>query len=133
MNIPVVFDSYARLRNSIVRNRHSSYLRFSTFLLDIVELLYQSGYIAGYKLDVNNNLSISGIIIYFNTASDVFRELTPISKPSNRVYSGYRKLMRRKYTGYELTVLTTNRGVLTRSECILQHVGGEVLFILQKR
>ena len=131
MVIPVLYDSYARIRNAVIRRRVSTTLLYSRLVLDIIDLLYREGYIMSYSIIYLNRLSCkipTHIKVEFNSASSVLKYIYVYSKPSKRIYCGVRKLMSRKYDGFELIVLSTSKGVMCRHECILNGLGGEILF-----
>ena len=50
-----------------------------------------------------------------------------LSKPSRRLYSGYKKVKRVK-SGYGMAVLSTPKGILSDKEARKEKVGGELLF-----
>lgn len=141
MIVPVLYDSYARIRNALNANLSGVTIRYNKQTLRVISLLYSLGYISNYMLtykhikhprDLRPIRLVSGIYIDFNKASYILKYIKPISKPSRRVYISYKKLLKRKYSGHELTVLSTNLGVITKTECILNHVGGELLFIIKR-
>lgn len=127
--VPVIYDSYARIRNSIVRNRPKATLIYSKFTVSVLDLLYKHGYLSSYKLIFDERYdSVAWIEVYFNSASKSLVRLEVFSRPSRRIYVGYKELMGRHYSGFELVVLSTSKGILTRSECVMFRVGGELLF-----
>lgn len=129
MSVPVIYDSYARIRNSIVRKRPFARLIYSKYVVSILDVLCKFGYLSSYKLIFDERYdSIAWIEVYFNSASPSLVRLEILSRPSRRVYVGYKQLMRRPYSGFELIVLSTSKGILTRSECVMLRIGGELLF-----
>lgn len=129
--VPVIYDGYARIRNSVIRNRPKTILIYSKFTVSVLDLLYNLGYLSGYKLIFDEKYDTTAWIeVYFNSASKSLIRLDVLSKPSRRIYVGYKELMGRHYSGFELVVLSTSKGILTRSECVMLKIGGELLFKL---
>ena len=56
----------------------------------------------------------------------MIKEITRVSKPGRRVYSGIKDLPR-VYAGLGISILSTPRGVLSDGEARAANVGGEVL------
>ena len=56
----------------------------------------------------------------------MIREISRVSTPGRRVYSGVKDLPR-VYDGLGISILSTPRGVLSDSEARDQNVGGEIL------
>jgi len=56
----------------------------------------------------------------------VIREISRVSKPGRRVYSGIKDLPK-VYGGLGIAILSTPRGVMSDSEARAQNVGGEII------
>lgn len=50
-----------------------------------------------------------------------------LSKPSRKLYAGYKNLRPVKQ-GYGIGILSTPKGIITNSEAVKQKVGGQLLF-----
>ncbi len=62
----------------------------------------------------------------YNEGDPVIREISRVSTPGRRVYSGVKDLPR-VYDGLGISILSTPRGVLSDSEARDPNVGGEIL------
>jgi small subunit ribosomal protein S8 len=62
----------------------------------------------------------------YQEGAPVIREISRVSKPGRRVYSGIKNLQK-VYGGLGISILSTPRGVMSDSEARAQNVGGEVI------
>lgn len=106
-----VVVEYTKLRESI--------------LLKLKELSYIEDFKTSEVDAVKKNLKIK--LAYDEKGKSKITDLKKISKLSQRIYSGYRKIMPVKY-GQGKMILSTPVGILTGEEAQKQKVGGEILF-----
>ena len=66
------------------------------------------------------------IELKYSEGEPAIKEITRISKPGRRVYSGIKDLPR-FYNGLGIQILSTPRGVMSDNEARAANVGGEVL------
>jgi small subunit ribosomal protein S8 len=62
----------------------------------------------------------------YHEGTPVIREISRVSKPGRRVYSGIKDLPK-VYGGLGIAILSTPRGVMSDSEARAQNVGGEII------
>ncbi len=121
-------DMITRIRNA-QRSRHASCVAPASKLrANALEALKREGYIRGYTAEVlRPGVSQLRIELKYNEGEPVIKEITRVSKPGRRVYSGIADLPR-VYAGLGVSILSTPRGVLSDGEARAANVGGEVLF-----
>ena len=121
-------DMITRIRNA-QRSRHTTCVAPASKLrANALEALKREGYIRGYTSEeVRPGVSQLRIELKYNEGEPVIKEITRVSKPGRRVYSGIRELPR-VYAGLGVSILSTPRGVLSDGEARAANVGGEVLF-----
>lgn len=121
-------DMITRIRNA-QRSRHSSCVAPASKLrANALEALKREGYIRGYTAEtLRPGVNQLRIELKYNEGEPVIKEITRISKPGRRVYSGIADLPR-VYAGLGVSILSTPRGVLSDGEARAANVGGEVLF-----
>jgi small subunit ribosomal protein S8 len=66
------------------------------------------------------------IELKYHDGEPVIREISRVSKPGRRVYSGIKDLPT-IYNGLGISILSTPRGVMSDNEARDANVGGEVL------
>jgi small subunit ribosomal protein S8 len=116
-----------RIRNA-QRSRHTSCVAPASKLrANVLEVLKREGYIRGYQAEeLRPGVARLRIELKYAEGQPVIKEITRVSKPGRRVYSGIKELPR-VYAGLGTSILSTPRGVLSDAEARAANVGGEVL------
>lgn len=93
----------------------------------ILELLKENNYIESFERKGRVPKRILDIKLKYNDGRGTISGIKFVSKPSRRLYVGYKeiKLVKR---GYGLSVISTPKGIITGKEARKNKVGGEVLF-----
>lgn len=102
----------------------SPYSRMDEKVLDV---LLRNNYVESFEKKGKGSKKILAIKIKYNNSKGVITGIKFISKPSRRLYIGYKDIRRVK-NGYGLSVISTPIGVITGSEARKSKVGGEALF-----
>ncbi len=120
-------DMLTRIRNA-QRSRHSTCVAPASKLrANVLEALKREGYIRGYAAEeLRPGIAQLRIELKYSEGQPVIKEITRVSKPGRRVYSGIKELPR-VYAGLGTSILSTPRGVLSDAEARAANVGGEVL------
>ena len=120
-------DMITRIRNA-QRSRHAACVAPASKLrANVLEALKREGFIRGYAAEeVRPGIALLRIELKYNEGEPVIKEITRVSKPGRRVYSGIKDLPR-VYAGLGISILSTPRGVLSDGEARAANVGGEVL------
>jgi small subunit ribosomal protein S8 len=94
----------------------------------MTKILKEKGYILDYKFDEDDKQGLIKIALKYHpvTKAPAIRNLTRISKPGLRKYSGV-DTMPRVLNGLGIAILSTSKGVMTDKEAKKEKVGGEVL------
>lgn len=96
--------------------------------LSIAESLVRAGYLKSSQRKGRGVKKIIAIELkYDEEDKPVIRDIKFISRPSKRVYRGYREIRRSKQ-GYGHYFISTPRGILNNLEAKKMKVGGELLF-----
>ena len=121
-------DMITRIRNA-QRSRHATCVAPASKLrANALEALKREGFIRGYTAEeLRPGVSLLRIELKYSEGEPVIKEITRVSKPGRRVYSGIKELPR-VYAGLGVSILSTPRGVLSDGEARAANVGGEVLF-----
>ena len=120
-------DMLTRIRNGQRARKSKVTSPASRLRTNVLEVLKREGFIRGFSQhEVRRGISEIEIELKYHEGDPVIREISRVSKPGRRVYSGIRDLPR-VYDGLGISILSTPRGVLSDSEARDQNVGGEVL------
>ena len=120
-------DMLTRIRNA-QHSRHSTCVAPASKLrANVLEALKREGYIRGYQAEeLRPGIAQLRIELKYTEGQPVIKEITRVSKPGRRVYSGIKELPR-VYAGLGTSILSTPRGVLSAPEARAANVGGAVL------
>ncbi len=120
-------DMLTRIRNGQRARKSKITSPASRLRTNVLEVLKREGFIRGFSQhEVRRGISEIEIELKYHEGDPVIREISRVSKPGRRVYSGIRDLPR-VYDGLGISILSTPRGVLSDAEARDQNVGGEVL------
>lgn len=127
MIIKSFFDSITRIRNSSNLKMKFVKIRTSKFILNVLSILYELGFIAGFKII---NLKETLVFLRYLHNFSVFRNLLPISKPSKFIFISKKQLNyynfnKRNFNSFFL--ISTNKGILTDKQCISLGIGGKLI------
>jgi small subunit ribosomal protein S8 len=120
-------DLLTRIRNGQAASKQSIKSPASKLRANVLEVLKREGYIRGYtQAEVRPGVSELTVELKYYEGRPVISEISRVSKPGRRVYSGITELPR-VANGLGISILSTPRGVMSDAEARAQHVGGEVL------
>jgi small subunit ribosomal protein S8 len=120
-------DMLTRIRNGQRAKKGSIVSPGSRLRRNVLDVLKREGFIRDFSQHaVREGVQELKIELKYHEGSPVIREISRVSTPGRRVYSGIKDL-NRVYNGLGIAILSTPRGVLSDSEARDQNVGGEVL------
>ena len=123
-----ISDYLTRVRNAIAAKHKVVEIPGSNVKKAITQILMDQGYIMNFKFIEDNKQGIIKIALKYNnkTKDSAIQNLTRISKPGLRKYSGVDTLPR-VLNGLGIAIVSTSRGLITDKEARKQKIGGEVL------
>jgi small subunit ribosomal protein S8 len=120
-------DMLTRIRNGQRARKSAVAAPASNLHARVLDVLQREGFIRGYStIELRPGLKELRIELKYHEGEPVIREISRVSKPGRRVYSGIKDLPR-VYNGLGVAILSTPRGVISDAEARDAHVGGEVL------
>lgn len=127
MSIDAVGNFLTIIRNGLMASKPFVVAPHSKLSVSIVQILKDEGFIRDFIIQDEEQVqpNIKLFLKYVNGES-VIHEITRISKPSRRKYAGI-KNVKPVIGGLGISILTTNRGILTNKKAKELGVGGEVL------
>lgn len=126
MSDPIA-DMLTRIRNGQRAGMESVESPASKLRLRVLAVLKREGYIHGFaRRQLRPGISLIRIELKYHGELPVIRELTRVSKPGRRVYSGLASLPQ-VHSGLGIVILSTPAGILSGREARNQRVGGEIL------
>jgi small subunit ribosomal protein S8 len=122
-----VADLLTRVRNALGARHSSLSIPRSKTKLAIIKILADEGFIDGYEVDESGPQgSIKVHLKYIREGVPAITGIQRVSRPGRRVYRGKDDIPK-VLNGLGVTIMSTNRGVMTGSASEKNQVGGEVL------
>lgn len=122
------YDLLIRIKNAQAVKQERIKAPYSKFDEAVANLLFKHNYIGGVAKKGRMPKRVLEIELkYDSDGSGAIRGIKFISKPSRRIYAGYRDLKSVKQ-GYGALVISTPSGIMSGSEAKKKKLGGELLF-----
>ena len=122
-----IADMLTRIRNAITAKHPEVNVSLSKEKFAIAKILEEEGYISGVNVVENGQFKDINIVLkYLSNGENVIQGLKRISKPGLRVYAGSDNLPK-VISGLGISIISTNKGIMTNKKAQSQNVGGEVL------
>lgn len=118
-------DMLTRIRNAQMAEKSNVSMPSAKLKVAVAKVLKEEGYVASYEVvgDVKPTLSIE--LKYFE-GKPVIEELKRVSRPGLRQYKSVDQLPKVK-GGLGVSIVSTNKGVMTDRAARAAGIGGEVL------
>ena len=123
-----ISDYLTRLRNAISAKHKVVEIPGSNVKKAITQILMDQGYILNFKEIKDEKQGIIKIALKYDnkTKDSAIRNLTRISKPGLRKYTGVDS-MPRVLNGLGIAIISSSKGLITDKEARKHNVGGEIL------
>jgi small subunit ribosomal protein S8 len=96
-----------------------------------LNILWNEGYILGYKTQKNNSNTIK-IFLKYNQGKPVINSLKLISKPGHKIYYSVKQIWKIN-SNQTFIIFTTNKNLLSATDCKKLKIGGEPLVSISAR
>ena len=127
MNDPIG-DFIIRIKNANKVGKNEISLPFSKLKFSIAELLSSKGYLGTVsKKNKGNSKYLTVEPLYNDDKSPLISNVKRISKPSRRLYSKSKNIVRFR-RGYGMSVYSTPKGIMSDVDAKKANLGGEHLF-----
>lgn len=121
-----IADFITRIRNAVMVGKTEVLVPTSKLKLAVAEVLVENGYLASCEVVDGKPRGMLHIIINEPGKVAKINEITKVSKPGRRVYSGADELPVVK-SGRGIVIISTSKGLMTGREAKKNKLGGEVL------
>ena len=123
-----IADMFSRIRNALLAKKESVSVPASRIKLEIARFLQKKGFIEEIKKRGKKTKKIIKLVFFSNAASPKISDITQISKPSRRVYAGYRELKSHSRRG--TYIISTPKGIMDGKEARKLKLGGEIIGVI---
>lgn len=121
------YDLLAKIKNAYAARKEGFQTPYSKLNHEVAKLLVRYRFLKDVQKRVSDKKLFLDIKLAYDDGSPRFQDFKIVSKPSRRLYSGYRDIKAVRQ-GYGIGVLTTPQGVLSNTEAREKKAGGEYLF-----
>ncbi|MBR3270199.1 30S ribosomal protein S8 [Candidatus Saccharibacteria bacterium] len=121
-----IADFISRIRNAVMVNKTEILVPTSKLKLKVAEILVKNGYLASCDVVEGTPRALLHVVINEPGTVAKISEITKISKPGRRVYSGAAEIPTIK-SGRGMVIVSTSKGLMTGKEAKKNHLGGEIL------
>jgi small subunit ribosomal protein S8 len=121
------YDLLAKIKNAYAARKEGFQTPFSKLDHEIAKLLVRYRFLKDVQKRTTDKKHYLDIRLSYVDGMPRFQDFRIVSKPSRRVYFGYRDIKAVRQ-GYGIGVLTTPSGVFSNTEAREKKAGGEYLF-----
>lgn len=121
-----VADFIIRIKNACLAGRKKVLFPYSKMAKSIGKLLVEEHFLQDLKEEIKDGKKFLVAEIRYEKRVPVLNDVLIISKPSLRIYKRAKNITRSM--GSEVSILSTNKGIMTEEEARKKGVGGEILF-----
>lgn len=120
-----ISDYLTRIRNAVMAKHKMVEIPASNVKKEITKILYDKGYILGYKFEDVPPQGIIKIALKYNPEPAI-REIQKLSRPGLRKYVNSQSIPR-ILNGLGIAIISTSQGIMTDKEAKKLNIGGEAL------
>ena len=120
-----ISDLLTRIRNAQQANNPTVAMQSSKLKIAICEVLKREGYIDDFSVTAGAKPALN-VTLRYHRGRPVIEEFRRVSRPGLRAYRANDDLPK-VMGGLGVSIVSTNKGVMTDREARAQGVGGEVL------
>ena len=125
MSDPIA-DFLTRIRNAQMAKMPVVSCPSSKIKIALSKVLEQEGYIDGYTVNEEQGKSVINLGLKYYEGKAVIEEIKRVSRPGLRNYKGKENLPKNR-AGLGISILTTNKGLMTEKQAKAAGIGGEIL------
>ena len=120
-------DLFSRIRNAQLRKKKIVSSPLSKMRESILEVLKNEGYIRGFaRTKHSSGREELDIELKYDDSGPVISNITRISKPGRRVYSGVQRIPF-VHNGLGISIISTSQGVMSDTDAREKKIGGEII------
>lgn len=124
--IDPIADMLTRIKNAQAVKQLEVRIPFSRIKFDLLQILGKKGFIGKAEKKGKEPHKYIKVGLKYDGNTPAIGGAKRISKPSQRIYAGYKDIKPVKQ-GYGLMIISTSKGLMTDKEAKKQKFGGEIL------
>ena len=119
---------FASIKNGQLAKRSFIFHTRKKICESFLKILWQEGFIIGYKIDCNNKNKFK-IFLKYKNGQPVINSLKLISKPSRIIYYSIKQIWKIN-SSKSFIIFSTNKGLKSILECKKLKIGGEPFIVI---
>ena len=123
-----LWNMFANLKNGQLAKRNYIYQTRKNICEAFLKLLWDEGFILGYKVDPNDFNKLK-IFLKYKNGKPVINSIKLLSKPSKRIYWSIDQIWKID-SSKTFIIFSTNKGLKTIIDCKKLKIGGEPYIII---
>lgn len=100
---------------------------YSNLQKAIGKVLVKEGFLTEAEIDEVSGKKVLVVVIKYRKRKPIFTDVSLVSKPSLRVYIKNKNMGLENRNG-TISIVSTNKGIMTAREARKENIGGELLF-----
>lgn len=123
-----IADMFTRIRNSLQARHDEVVIPFSKAKVAIAEILKSEGFVGAFEI-INEDTKKRNIRIelkYNDDGKPTLSYIQRVSRPGKRLYAP-KKRIPKVLNGFGVSIISTNKGIMTGRDARVQNVGGELI------
>lgn len=124
--IDPISDFITRIKNAVMAKHTTVALPYSKLKESLGEILKKEGYVTDVVVDTTKPFPELVLTLKYIGRQAAVTDVRRLSKPGRRLYAPAKQIPR-ALGGYGITIISTNKGVLTDTDARKMNVGGELL------
>ena len=126
MSIDSIGDFLTIIRNGLMASKSQVIAPYSRIKFDIATILKDEGFVRNASVIEKDGWKKIQVVLKYVNGESVIHEIDRVSKPGRRYYTGQLDI-KPVIGGLGLSILSTNRGVISNHKAKKLNVGGEVI------
>ena len=119
---------FSNIKNGQLAKKPFIYQKRKKICEEFLKILWDEGFILGYKIDNKNSNQIK-IFLKYNNEEPTINSIKLITKPGRRVYYSIKQIWKLDSTK-NFIIFSTNKGLKTIIDCKKLKIGGEPFLII---
>ena len=120
---------FANIKNGQTAKKSIIFQTRKNMCEHILKLLWDEGFILGYKISLENNQKLEIFLKYQKNGKPTINSIKTISKPGKRIYYSAKQIW--KIDSSKLFIIfSTNKGLKSINQCKKFKLGGEPFLII---
>lgn len=119
---------FASIKNNQLAKRSFIFHTRKKICESFLKILWQEGFILGYKIDSNNTNRLI-IFLKYKNGQPVINSIKLLSKPSRRIYYSTKQIWKID-SSKSFIIFSTNKGLKSILDCKKLKIGGEPFLVI---